>query len=224
MTDHSKRGILVIAVLLICAVLLVGCNGGKARSPEGDNTKVVSSADKRAGLLNELDRKFENPDVHFELGQSYRGDGLWTQAQYHYSSALGFDPAHRGTQAALTKLLLDSGNEAKAIAYAERYIRQVSSSWKETLKLGNAFRDEQVDKLALACYQQALGLSPESAEIYRDVGYYFLSKNDKDVAKEYFKQSFRLDPRQAEVAGELGRLGVEVRMPRKVENQTEKPG
>ena len=47
-----------------------------------------------------------------------------------------------------------------------------------------------------------------------------MSKNEKDVAKEYFKRSFRLDPTQSQVAGELGRLGVIVRVPR----DTEGPG
>jgi hypothetical protein len=52
------------------------------------------------------------------------------------------------------------------------------------------------------------------------LGYYYLSKNDTVRAKEYFTRSFQLDPGQPEVAGELGRLGVEVRIPGKVETTT----
>jgi hypothetical protein len=36
------------------------------------------------------------------------------------------------------------------------------------------------------------------------------------------KHSFQLDPYQAEVAGELGRLGVIVQIPREIEKDTKK--
>jgi hypothetical protein len=58
------------------------------------------------------------------------------------------------------------------------------------------------------------------------MGYYYLSKNDKVRAKEYLVRSFQLDPNQPEVAGELGRLGVEVRIPQRTDasgKQLEKP-
>ncbi len=222
--DRSKREALYVVALLACVVILVGCKGPDAKLPESDTTRIVSVTDKRAGLLEELDRRFQNPDVHFDLGQSYRNDGLWTQAEYHFEAALRFDPAKRPAQAAMVKLLTDSGHEAKASARAETYVKQLESSWKETLKLGNAFREEGVDEHALACYQQAVRLSPESPGPHKALGYYYLSKNNKEAAKEYFKQSFRLDPSQAAVAGELGLLGVAVRVPRDAENQTEKAG
>jgi len=222
MACHCKREVLVAGVLA-CVLLLAGCNGRSAKSPKGD-IGVAPSTDKKSRLINELDRKFENPDVHFELGQLYRGEGLWTQAEYHYETALRFDPANRAAQAALVRLLTDSGQKAEANALALRYIEQVGGLWRETLKLGNAFRKEQVDDYVLACYQQALRLSPESAEVHREMGYYYLSKNDKGAATEHFKESFRLDPRQADVAGELGLLGVAVRVHQEAEKEAEKPG
>jgi Flp pilus assembly protein TadD len=69
---------------------------------------------------------------------------------------------------------------------------------------------------------QALRLAPNSARVHRQLGYYYLSKNDKVRGEEYLKRSFQLDPVQPEVAGELGRLGVEVRIPRKTEKRTKK--
>ena len=38
---------------------------------------------------------------------------------------------------------------------------------------------------------------------------------------QYLKESFELDPYQADVAGELGRLGVVVRIPRKTNKNTQ---
>lgn len=215
MTGIRKREISLVLVLFVCSVFLFGCNGKQARPTEGENV-VLSSAEERALLLKKLGRKFENPDVHFEIGQSFHSDGLWPQAEYHYNIALGFDPAHRPTQAAMVKLLIDSGNATKANNYADKYIRQVSSSWKELLRLGKAFEEQQVDKYAMACYQKALSVSPESFEIPRQMGYYYLNKKNKELAKAYFSQSFQLNHRQPDVARELGRLGVDVRIPEKV--------
>ena len=224
MKDRFRREVLLIPALLVCVVCLLGCTDEQAQSPGGDIRRVTASADKRAGLFKQLDRKFQKPDVHYALGQSFRSDGLWTQAEYHFETALGFDPAHRATQAAITKLLQDSGRGAEADTRAKMYVAQIGDSWKETLKLGNAFHKEKVDKYALTCYQQAVRLSPESPAIYKDMGYYYLSKNEEEVAKDCFKQSFHLDPMQPEVAGELGRLGVEVRVPRKADDRSEKSG
>ena len=224
MMDHKKREALCVVVLLVCAIALLGCNGGNAKQTESDKSQVLSAADSRAGLLTKLERRFENPDVHFELGQSYRNDGLWTQAEYHIETALRFDPLNRAAQAAMIRLLIDAGEQARASMCAKRYIKQVEYSWKETLKLGKALEQERTEEYALACYQQTVRLAPAAPAGHKALGRYYLRNNDKDMAKECFKQSFRLDPSQAEVAGELGRLGVIVRLPRSSENGMDKPG
>jgi tetratricopeptide (TPR) repeat protein len=79
-----------------------------------------------------------------------------------------------------------------------------------------------LDEYALTCYQQALRLAPNSAKINRQIGYYYLSKGNKAQGKDYLSRSFQLNPNQPDVAGELGRLGVVVKVPRKVQKQTKK--
>jgi len=222
--DRKKREALFVAVLLVFVTAIVGCSGGEARRLEGDKSRALAGAGERAAMLAKLEERFENPDVHFELGQSCRKDGLWRQAKYHYESALRFDPINRAAQAAMVGLLLDRGEQAQAGACAKQYIGQADYSWKETMKLGKAFEQERAGEYALACYQQAVRLSPESPEGYKAMGCYYLSKNEIDSAKECLKQSFRLDPSQAEVAGELGRLGVIVSLPRSSANETDRPG
>ena len=85
-----------------------------------------------------------------------------------------------------------------------------------------AFQKEILDEYAMACYQQALRRAPNSAKIHRQMGYYYLSKGDRARAQDYLTRSFHLDPHQPEVAGELGRLGVPVRIPRKTQKSTKK--
>ena len=211
-------------VFLIGMLLLAGCvsNEKSASTLQPDKVKATPTDQRKAKILKQLDCKFEDADAHFELGQIYQADGMWTQAEYHYNNALSFNPAHRGAQAAMVKVLADSGDKKKSELTAEIYTNQVSGSAGESLLLALAFQKQRLDDYALACYRQALNLAPNSAKINRQIGYYYLSKNDKVLAQEYLTRSFQLDHNQPDVAGELGRMGVAVRIPQKTETKTKK--
>ena len=210
--------------LLALALLFGGCgsfskSGTATVSGEIEQTPAE---EKKAELLQQIDRKFENPDAHFELGRLYQQDGLWAQAEHQYKVALSFDPAHRAAQAARVKVLLVGQDTAKAELLADEYISQVSRSASGSLQLALGFQKQELDDYALTCYQQALRLAPNSAKINRQIGYYYLSKGDKARAQDYLSRSFQLNSNQPEVAGELGRLGVAVKIPRKTETSTKK--
>jgi tetratricopeptide (TPR) repeat protein len=210
-----------IAVLaVITAVLVGGCQ--KTATQEISEVTVGETYERKAELLNQIEAKYENPQAHYELGKLYQADGLWDKAEWHYNVALGFDPIHRQAQAAIVKLLAESGNQARSELSAEIYMNQAGTSASASLRLGQAFQRELMDNYAVACYQQALGLAPNSAAIHRQIGYYYLSKADKVRAEGYLRRSFQLDPYQAEVAGVLGRMGVVVQVPRKTEANTGK--
>jgi|GEM_PF-1718154 len=193
---------LVFAVPLLCAS--TGCE-----SPHKLPSKVT-----KADLQYQLERKFENPDAHCELGQLYCDEGQYAKAEYHFDIALQFDPVHRPTQAAMVNMFVKRGDKAKAQLYADMYIKQAAGSVSQSLELGQAFQTQGSDEYALACYQQALGLSPDSPEVNKHLGYYYLAKADKARAQEYLTRSFQTNPNQPDVALELGRLGVVVETPR----------
>ena len=58
--------------------------------------------------------------------------------------------------------------------------------------------------------------------INKQLAYYYLLKKDNAIAEMYLRKTFELDPSQAEVAGELGRLGVQVQLPTKQAKQAKK--
>jgi len=207
-----------LAFLICILVILNGCNSSK----QSKEIKPTANDKRKAELLKEIDRRFENPRAHFELGQLYQADGMWSQAEYCYNTALTFDPIYRDAQAGIVKVLISSGDTTKAKLTAEIYMNQVAASAEESLRLGLAFQKQGLDDYALSCYQQALNLAPDSAKINRQIGYYYLSKNDKARAKDYLTRSFQLNANQPDVAGELGRLGVAVKIPRKVKTNTAK--
>ncbi|MGD9110472.1 MAG: hypothetical protein PVG93_05985 [Phycisphaerales bacterium] len=204
----AGKTIIISVIFSSFLLILGGCGKGSSEQPK--EIAATPAELQRAELQKTISRKFENPPAHYELGQGYQADGLWAQAQYHYNIAMSFDPAHRPAQAAMINCLRASGDTVKADTTADVYISQVSGSAEESLKLALAFQKERLDDLALTCYQQALRLAPNSAKINRQVGYYYRSKQDLVRAKEYLYRSFQLNPNQPEVAGELGRLGVDV--------------
>jgi len=206
---------------LVCVLFFGGCDswGGGWEATE---VAMTPEEEKKAELLKSIDRRFDNPEAHYELGRLYQADGLWTQAENCFNTALRFNPGHRPAQAAMVKVLLDSGNTARGELYADIYMNQVGSSAAGSLGLGLAFQKQHLDEYALSCYRQAQHLAPNSAKIQRQIGYYYLSKNDKVRAREYLMRSFELDRGQPEVAGELGRLGVVVEIPRRIETDTKK--
>jgi len=211
----NRISIFTFTLLLNCALLLVlvGCESQEMKAAEAQRVRKLPAEARKAQLQQSLDNRFENPVAHFELAQLYHAEGRWPKAEYHYNIALSFDPANADAQATMVKLFLDSGDTAKAKTYADTYVNQAKNSDIESLRLAMAFEKQQLDEYALTCFQQALSLAPDSARINKEMAYHYLGKNDKDRAKEYFVRSFQLDPRQPDVAGELGRLGVEVKIP-----------
>jgi len=219
--DSTKMKVILIffAIVLLGFALLFlgGCREAENRGLNTGGATIKAAEGPEAQLLTELNRKFENPDTHCKLGRLYHTQENWDKAEYHYNVALGFDPAHRPTQAAQVRMFVDKGDMAKAEQFASNYKNQVSASPRESISLGQEFEKEQLDEYALACYQQAIRVGSHLAEVNRQVGYYYLRCGDKTKAKEYLQRSFELNPNQSDVAGQLGRLGVAVQVPRKSE-------
>ncbi len=182
-----------------------------------------TTEEKKYELLESIAHRFDNPDAHFELGQLYQAEGLLASAEYHYSTALRLDPVHRDAQGAMVKMKIENGDTAGAKLQADTYMREVSNSSAGSCRLGIAFQKQGLDEYALACYQQALRLDPESAEAYKQLGYYYLSKNDKVRARDYLSRSFEIKSNQPDVALALGQLGVEIKIPQKPEIGPEQP-
>ena len=191
---------------------------------ERDLNKVPISPGERqkAELRRKIEAKYSDAEAHYQLGKLYQTDGLWDRAENEFTVAAGFDPAHWRAEAAKVKVMLAKGDKDRAELSAEHAMNRASVKAESSLLLGKAFQGEALDEKAVACYQQALVLAPNSAALHRQVGYYYLSKNDKVRAEEYLRRSFQLDPYQSEVAGELGRMGVTVQIPRKTQNDTRK--
>ena len=210
----------LVVVLLVAGGCGRGGNNNTAAVP--DDMSQTPQDREKAALLSQIDQKYENPQAHYKLGQLYQNDGLWSKALNEYNIAVSFDPAHRDAQAATIYVLQAMGDKAKADSTADTYLMQTSGSGGESLRLALAFQKEKLDDLAMRAYQQALRLAPNSAKVNRQIGYYYLSRGDRTRAKEYLYRSFQLNPKQPDVAGELGRLGVDISGARESGKQVDK--
>lgn len=220
--QRGRRKYNISLAFLTCALFFGGCGSWSWKAKAPDEIEKTPREQEKAKALKAIERDFENAEAHFELGQLYQADGLWVKAEREYNITLGFDPVHKQAQAARVKVLSENDEQDKAELLAEEYIGRASISAADSLRLALAFQKQALDDYALSCYQQALRLAPNSAKINRQIGYYYLSRNDKGRAKDYLARSFQLNPNQPEVAGELGRLGVEVQIPRKVTRTADK--
>ena len=200
----SIRKYLFGLALLFCTILLGGC------PPTDSGGQATSAEQARKRIQRQIELNYKDPDAHYQMGKLHQASGFWSQAEHELTVALSFDPVHRPSQAAMVKILIDSGQSAKAKLSAEFYMNQASTSDVGSLNLGVAFQNEGLDDYALTCYQKALSLAPSSPKANKQLGYFYLKKGDNEKAKDYLIRSFQADPYQPDVAGELGRLGVAI--------------
>jgi Tfp pilus assembly protein PilF len=207
----------------IALFTLWGCEPVARPVTTSSTTPAVSSDRTEAQLLAQLDAKYENPQVHYELARLYHKSQNWLKADFHYQRAISFDPAFRAAQAGQIKMFIDRGETAKAEQYANGYIRQAGGAVNEMMWLGWEFEQVGLDVYALRCYRQALAAAPDAPQTNRQIGFYYMTKGDQAQAKQYLMRSFELAPRQPDVAGALGRLGVVVQAPVQPEPATTAP-
>ncbi|MDD5458531.1 MAG: hypothetical protein PHF37_03975 [Phycisphaerae bacterium] len=207
------KKLLIYVCCLGLIMVIAGCE-----SSSHNQVKTTSLDEKKATLVKKINKKYDNPGPHYELGFLYEGQGLWLQAENEYNLAISFNPGHRGAQAGLVKVLGTTGNTEKSKITAELFIEQVKGSASGSLELAMGFQKHGLDDYALRTYKQALSLAPDSAKVNRQIGFYYLTKGNNEFGRDYLVRSFQLDPDQPEVARELGRLGVTVQIPRTPQN------
>ena len=62
-------------LIVACSLFFAGCGGSKGPK-ESKKIEMTPTEMEKAALLKQLDRKFENPQAHYELGQIYQDGGF----------------------------------------------------------------------------------------------------------------------------------------------------
>ncbi len=209
----DMRIILVVLFLIYGGWFSGGCN-----DPVGDATEeehsYVDPELRKFELQQQLEKKFNDPHIHYELGKIYQSEGLWDKALFEFKIALSYDPVNWSSATATVKVLYQDGRKSEAVAKTELYSAAANYSASSLLLLGRAFQREMLDDEALVCFHKALKIAPNSAELNKQIGYYYRDKNDLIRGEQYLRRSFEIDP-SPEVSGALGKLGIPVELPRR---------
>jgi len=93
-----------VAASLLIAVLsfVCGCTNSGQKKTERVNTDVIDA--EKIQLQNRIDRKFDDPQAHYQLGKIYQREGLLERAVWEFTLALQFDPVHYSAQAAKVRV------------------------------------------------------------------------------------------------------------------------
>lgn len=198
-----------IVTILLLMFVIAGCPITQKSAARKPAVRVSPDVE----LRGKLDKKFEDPEAHYQLGKLAHSRRQFDKAIFEYHTALGFNPMHYRAQAGIVKATMDQKKPDQANTIAELYISQAAFSAPRSLQLGRVFEKEGLDNHALGCYYQAAGLAPKSSEPYKMLGHYYMAKGDKVRAEENLRRSFELNPNQPDVSSELGRLGVHIQGP-----------
>ncbi len=214
---------LLYPILIVFAVVLLGCQDVQPRTAHSELTEVNKH---KMELLDAIDRRYNNPAAHYELGELYFDEGQYEKAAFHFNVAIGFDPVHYRAMAARVKALNYAKNTTQARSDAQTYLEQARTSSQASILLGRAFQAERQEEYALSAFKQAVRIDPTSPDTNKQLAYYYLSRKNSKLAERYFSISFEMDPYQSDVAAELGRLGIIVESPESqiVEPQIESSG
>ena len=156
--ETQKRCVhLLTSCAAIALCVMAGC---RTQSNPRHDTVMNTVPDKESDLLSQLQTRYQNPDVHCELGRYYLTEGLRDKAKYHLETALGFDAAHRPAQAAYVMLTSKIKGEMAAQRLCAEYQRPLISSPSELIKLAVALGEEGLDTLSLSCFQKILSIHP----------------------------------------------------------------
>jgi Flp pilus assembly protein TadD len=219
--DTQKRCVKLLTSYAVIGLIICVMAGCRTPSTPRPDLAMDTIPDKESYLLAKLSTRYQNAEAHCDLGRYYLNQGLTDKAKYHLETALGFDSALRPAQAANIKLTSQLEGEMAGQRLCAEYQRPLLSSTPEMIKLAKALADEGMDTLSLSCFQRILALQPDSAEAHRQLGYFYLTRENNEKAKLHFSRSFELNPNQPDVAGELGRMGVTIETPDLPPTQTD---
>ena len=111
------RQIGMIIIVTAVAATLAGCQ----QTTQTDPAQPRSATEARKAELNEqLARRYENPEAHYELGKIFHQEGNLLRAEQHYNVAMGFDPVHRRGEAAMGGVVKDAPEMLRAQITVER--------------------------------------------------------------------------------------------------------
>ncbi|OWQ93035.1 hypothetical protein CDN99_00570 [Roseateles aquatilis] len=159
-----------------------------------------------ATLMQEALRTKDAPEFHTALGLSLMRGGQSGGAVDELEKAFQRDPRQNYAGMALATLYLRNGQAAKAVAVAERLVKQEASSPNAWIMLGVARRAANDLNGAREAYQKANQLDPSLAEPKLGLVRVDIAQRQFDAAQARLDALIKIDERNADALYELALL------------------
>jgi tetratricopeptide (TPR) repeat protein len=135
----------------------------------------------------------ENYMAHYNLGNLYSRQEKLAEAAREYEAALHAEPYYAEAQNNLGTVLLRQRRFDEAIAHHAAAVR-ISPEYLYVLNLANAYADAGRTAEAIAQYQQALELNPNSSTAHHNFGVVLQGAGRSQEALAEFRTALRLQP------------------------------
>jgi tetratricopeptide (TPR) repeat protein/SAM-dependent methyltransferase len=144
------------------------------------------------------------PDFHFNLGVILEGVGRRDEAAARYRAATELRPDHFGASVNLGNVLLAQGQLDEAEAACRRAVALGPQSGDAHYNLGTVLARQQRYGEAAIQFTDAVHLKADFAAAHGSLGAALLATRDFETAARHLRRAFALDPRNHQVAVNLG--------------------
>lgn len=143
-----------------------------------------------------------------QQGVSLHLGGMIAEAEHLYREILKLDPYHADANYLLSELAQQAGDFKTAQVLLEQALQTDSSNPLFHLARGNALMADGRCEEAIACYQKALLISPDLADVHLNLGAALFSLGRWADAESSLHEALRINPVLAEAHNNLGNIGM----------------
>ena len=143
----------------------------------------------------------EQPEIHFQLGNSYAKKQQWELAISSYEQVISLNPQFINAYICLAKIYAtEFQNYDKSTNYWYQAIK-LNPDWvtaKKCFTLGNILQAQKKIIKAIDCYHQAIILSPSMLDAYHQLAELFMIRNQQKKAIQIYSKGIECNPQNSQ--------------------------
>jgi tetratricopeptide (TPR) repeat protein len=147
----------------------------------------------------------ENEDELMNLGQNFRGQGKYEEAETYFKKVIEVNPKNESAYIRLGWCFREQGKYEEAETYFKRAIEINPENDGAYSGLGLCFREQGKYEESESYFKRAIEVNPENDDAYSGLGWCF---RDQDKHKEkteiYFKRAIEINPKNTSAYMGLG--------------------
>jgi Flp pilus assembly protein TadD len=129
---------------------------------------------------------------------------LWPSSETKKSAVESLPPKESAEACRTTAdMLAQHGHLEAAVGLYQRARQLNDKQSKVARQLAVLYDQLQMDDKALIEYRRALDEHPKDAELWNDLGYFYLSRGDANRAEGWFRQALQIHPKHQKCQGNL---------------------